>query len=54
MAAQSRAQGRVSQEEAYAQLVADAFNKRLAERGITPYNTAMNQILGYAIQTGKK
>lgn len=50
----SRAKGRVSQEEAYARLVADAFNKRLAERGVTPYNQAMNSILGYAIQTGRK
>jgi hypothetical protein len=52
--AQSVAKGRVSQEEAYARLVADAFNKRLAERGVTPYNQAMNSVLGYAIQTGRK
>lgn len=44
----------LAREEDYAKAVADAFQRRLAERGITPYNQAMNSILGYAIQTGKK
>lgn len=44
----------LAREEDYAKAVADAFQRRLAERGVTPYNQAMNSILGYAIQTGKK
>lgn len=44
----------VKRESDYAQAVADAFNRRLAERGVTPYNQAMNSLLGYAIQTGRK
>lgn len=54
VAAEEAARGRVSQEEAYARMVADAFNARLSERGITPYSQAMNQILSYAMATGKK
>jgi hypothetical protein len=44
----------LAREEDYSKAVADAFQRRLAERGITPYNQAMNTILGYAIQTGRK
>lgn len=44
----------LTREEDYAKAVADAFQRRLAERGVTPYNQAMNTILGYAIQTGRK
>ena len=48
------AKANVSLENAYGRLVAEALQKELVNRGITPYSQNMNDLLGYAIQTAKK
>jgi hypothetical protein len=50
----TKAKSDVSLENAYGKLVADALQKELVSRGITPYQQNMNDLLGYAIQTAKK
>lgn len=54
LAKETKAKSAVSMENAYGRLVADALQKNLAARGITPYTQNMNDLLGYAIQTAKK
>jgi hypothetical protein len=49
-----RAKNDVALENAYGRLVAEALEKELVNRGITPYSQKLNDLLGYAIQTAKK
>ena len=49
-----RAKADVSLENAYGRLVAEALEKELVNRGITPYSQNVNDLLGYSIRTAKK